>query len=79
MSREDRMLVEGMLSEDHVQVLVCTATLALGFNLPAHTVVIKDPQIYNPEKGHWVDLSCQDVLQTFELGEGVIITNHQEL
>ncbi|XP_006459586.1 hypothetical protein AGABI2DRAFT_177468 [Agaricus bisporus var. bisporus H97] len=50
-----------------------------GFSLPAHAIIIKDTQIYNPEKGHWVELSCQDVLQTFEPGKGVTITKHQEL
>lgn len=88
MSREDRTLVEDLFAEGHVQVLLCTATLAWGVNLPAHTVIIKGTQIYNPEKGRWVELSSQDVLQMLgragrpqydTFGEGVIITNHQEL
>ena len=88
MSREDRTLVEDLFAEGHVQVLVCTATLAWGVNLPAHTVIIKGTQIYNPEKGRWVELSSQDVLQMLgragrpqydTFGEGVIITNHGEL
>ena len=88
MSREDRALVEDLFAEGHVQVLVCTATLAWGVNLPAHTVIIKGTQIYNPEKGRWVELSSQDVLQMLgragrpqydTFGEGVIITNHGEL
>ncbi|KAF8132804.1 Sec63 Brl domain-containing protein [Boletus edulis] len=69
-------------------VLVCTATLAWGVNLPAHTVTIKGTQIYNPERGRWVELSSQDVLQMLghagrprydTYGEGIIITNHSEL
>lgn len=88
MSREDRGLVEELFADGSVQVLVCTATLAWGVNLPAHTVVIKGTQIYNPEKGRWVELSSQDVLQMLgragrpqydTYGEGVIITNHSEL
>lgn len=88
MTREDRNMVEDLFAEGHVQVLVCTATLAWGVNLPAHTVIIKGTQIYNPEKGRWVELSSQDVLQMLgragrpqydTFGEGVIITNHQEL
>ncbi|KAF8886795.1 putative RNA helicase [Infundibulicybe gibba] len=63
MSREDRGLVEELFADGSVQVLVCTATLAWGVNLPAHTVIIKGTQIYNPEKGRWVELSSQDVLQ----------------
>ncbi|KAI6134777.1 putative RNA helicase [Pisolithus croceorrhizus] len=88
MTREDRTLVEELFADGAVQVLVCTATLAWGVNLPAHTVVIKGTQIYNPEKGRWVELSPQDVLQMLgragrpqfdTFGEGVIITSHAEL
>ena len=88
MTREDRLLVEELFADGHIQVLVCTATLAWGVNLPAHTVIIKGTQIYNPEKGRWVELSSQDVLQMLgragrpqydTFGEGIIITNHAEL
>ena len=88
MSREDRGIVEELFADRHLQVLVCTATLAWGVNLPAHTVIIKGTQIYNPEKGRWVELSSQDVLQMLgragrpqydTFGEGIIITNHAEL
>ena len=88
MTREDRTLVEDLFTAGHIQVLVCTATLAWGVNLPAHTVIIKGTQIYNPEKGRWVELSPQDMLQMLgragrpqydTTGEGIIITNHSEL
>ncbi|EDR01243.1 uncharacterized protein LACBIDRAFT_240054 [Laccaria bicolor S238N-H82] len=88
MSREDRGLVEELFADGSIQVLVCTATLAWGVNLPAHTVIIKGTQIYNPEKGRWVELSSQDVLQMLgragrpqydTFGEGIIITNHSEM
>lgn len=45
MSRADRTLVEDLFSDGHVQVLVSTATLAWGVNLPAHTVIIKGTQV----------------------------------
>ena len=32
-------------------------------NLPAHTVVIKGTQVYDPSKGGHVELSPQDVMQ----------------
>ena len=88
MSRADRTLVEELFGDGHVQVLVSTATLAWGVNLPAHTVIIKGTQIYNPEKGGWDELSFQDVMQMMgragrpqfdTFGEGIIITQHSEL
>ena len=63
MTRVDRTLVEDLFADRHVQVLVSTATLAWGVNLPAHTVIIKGTQIYNPEKGRWVELGALDVMQ----------------
>ena len=63
MSRADRTLVEELFADGHVQVLVSTATLAWGVNLPAHAVVIKGTQVYNPEKGRWTELSPLDVMQ----------------
>ncbi|KAJ3095037.1 DEIH-box ATPase [Phlyctochytrium planicorne] len=88
MVRTDRTLVEDLFAEGHIQVLVSTATLAWGVNLPAHTVIIKGTQIYSPEKGRWTELSPQDVLQMLgragrpqfdTFGEGIIITTHTEL
>ncbi|CAL5340886.1 unnamed protein product [Camellia sinensis] len=88
MARADRQLIEDLFADGHVQVLVSTATLAWGVNLPAHTVIIKGTQIYNPEKGAWTELSPLDVMQMLgragrpqynSCGEGIIITGHSEL
>jgi len=88
MTRSDRTAVEDLFNDGTVQVLVCTATLAWGVNLPAHTVIIKGTTVYSPEKGSWVELSPQDVLQMLgragrpqfdTYGEGIIITTHAEL
>ncbi|XXG57569.1 hypothetical protein AAC387_Pa04g0019 [Persea americana] len=88
MARVDRDLVEELFADGHIQVLVCTATLAWGVNLPAHTVIIKGTQIYNPEKGAWTELSPLDVMQMLgragrpqydSYGEGIILTGHGEL
>lgn len=88
MSRVDRALVEDLFADRHIQVLVSTATLAWGVNLPAHTVIIKGTQVYSPEKGRWVELGALDVLQMFgragrpqydTKGQGVLITSHSEL
>eukprot|EP00124_Ichthyophonus_hoferi_P001685 Ihof_evm4s95 gene=Ihof_evmTU4s95 len=88
MTRSDRTLVEDLFADKHIQVLISTSTLAWGVNLPAHVVIIKGTQIYNPEKGRWVELSHLDVLQMFgragrpqfdSVGEAILITSHQEL
>ncbi|KAK1284246.1 hypothetical protein QJS10_CPB21g01301 [Acorus calamus] len=88
MARVDRTLVEELFADGHVQVLVSTATLAWGVNLPAHTVIIKGTQVYNPEKGAWTELSPLDVMQMLgragrpqydSYGEGIILTGHSEL
>ena len=88
MTRVDRTLVEDLFADGHVQVLVSTATLAWGVNLPAHTVIIKGTQIYNPEKGRWVEISPQDIMQMLgragrpqfdNSGEGIIITTQNEV
>lgn len=88
MKRVERTLVEDLFAAGHIQVLVSTATLAWGVNLPAHTVIIKGTQVYSPEKGRWVELSHLDVLQMIgragrpqfdTLGEGILITSHHEL
>uniref|UniRef100_A0A803P6U2 RNA helicase n=1 Tax=Cannabis sativa TaxID=3483 RepID=A0A803P6U2_CANSA len=88
LNRADRQLVEDLFADGHIQVLVSTATLAWGVNLPAHTVIIKGTQIYNPEKGAWTELSPLDVMQMLgragrpqydSYGEGIIITGHSEL
>ncbi|KAK6033881.1 DEAD/DEAH box helicase [Cooperia oncophora] len=85
MNRLDRTLVEDLFADKHIQVLFSTATLAWGVNLPAHTVIIKGTQIYNPEKGRWTELGALDVMQMLgragrpqydSKGKGILITNH---
>ncbi|XP_008486382.2 activating signal cointegrator 1 complex subunit 3-like, partial [Diaphorina citri] len=39
--RSDRDFVEKAFGSGDIKVLVCTATLAWGVNLPAHAVIIK--------------------------------------
>jgi pre-mRNA-splicing helicase BRR2 len=88
LSLADRDSVQALFADGSIQVLVCTATLAWGVNLPAHTVIIKGTQVYSPEKGSWVELSPQDVLQMLgragrpqydTFGEGIIITTQTEI
>lgn len=88
MNVADRTSVADLFAEGSIRVLVCTATLAWGVNLPAHTVIIKGTAVYSPEKGSWVELSPQDVLQMLgragrpqydSYGEGIIITSQSEI
>lgn len=88
MLRQDRTLVENLFSRGYIKVLVCTATLAWGVNLPAHAVIIKGTQIYDAKRGTLVDLGILDVMQIFgragrpqfdKYGEGIIITTHEKL
>ena len=50
MSREDHGLVKEPFADGSIQVIVCTATLAWGVNLPAHTVIISYSNL-QPRKG----------------------------
>lgn len=56
MLRSDRSLVERLFADGLLKVLCTTATLAWGVNLPAHTVIIKGTQLYNPQQGSFVQL-----------------------
>ncbi|ODV96691.1 hypothetical protein PACTADRAFT_48513 [Pachysolen tannophilus NRRL Y-2460] len=88
LNRSDRSLSEDLFAAGYIQVLVSTSTLAWGVNLPAHTVIIKGTNVYSPEKGTWVELSAQDILQMLgragrprydKSGEGIIITSQDEI
>jgi len=88
MLRPDRRLTEQMFADGAIRVLCCTATLAWGINLPAHTVVIKGTDVYMPEKGKNVDLSILDVQQIFgragrpqfdTSGDATLITSHDAM
>lgn len=59
MLRSDRNLMESVFSRGHVKVLVCTATLAWGVNLPAHAVIIKVIIYSDLCRSSGVFLGCQ--------------------
>jgi activating signal cointegrator complex subunit 3 len=88
MLRADRTLTEKLFSDGMIKVLVCTATLAWGVNLPAHTVIIKGTQVYSSEKGQFVDIGMLDVMQIFgragrpqfdTSGEAIMLTSYERL
>ncbi|KMQ96180.1 activating signal cointegrator 1 complex subunit 3 [Lasius niger] len=86
--RSDRNLIEKYFADGLIKVLVCTATLAWGVNLPAHAVIIRGTEIYDSKHGSFVDLGILDVLQIFgragrpqfdTSGHAVIITSYNKL
>ncbi|AET39778.1 RNA helicase Ecym_4766 [Eremothecium cymbalariae DBVPG len=89
MSRSDRNLTEKMFKQGAINVLICTATLAWGVNLPADIVIIKGTQVYDSKKGGFTDLGISDVIQIFGRagrpgfgtahGTGILCTNSDRL
>lgn len=81
LARDARARAERLFAAGGLRVLVCTATLAWGVNLPAHTVVVRGTAVY--AGGAWTELAAQDVLQMLGRagrpqydvsGEGVVLT-----
>ena len=62
--RKDRNVIEKLFLDGYLRVLVTTATLAWGVNLPAYAVIIKGTDIYDPKAGT-TNLSVLDVQQIF--------------
>ncbi len=94
MHQSDKKLIEEYFNNGYLKIIISTATLAWGINLPANTVIVKGTQIYNPEKGSWCELNFLDIIQMmgragrvgyFDMnkkdnyGEGIIITTYNEL
>eukprot|EP00834_Sanchytrium_tribonematis_P000085 NODE_3_length_80033_cov_0.932970.p1 type:complete len:1374 gc:universal NODE_3_length_80033_cov_0.932970:33967-29846(-) len=82
--RSDRNNVEKWFLKGYCRLLVCTATLAWGVNLPSSVVVIHGTSIYDPSKSDFIDLSILDVNQIFgragrpqfeNKGYGILVTS----
>ena len=63
LTSSDRDTVEKMFLTGDIQVLVATATLAWGVNLPAHLVIIKGTEFFDGKTHRYVDYPVTDVLQ----------------
>lgn len=45
----DRNLVENLFRNRQIKLMLCTSTLAMGVNLPAHLVIIKSTEASPPQ------------------------------
>jgi activating signal cointegrator complex subunit 3 len=63
LSSHDRDIVEKMFLGGEIRVLVATATLAWGVNLPAHLVIVKGTEYFDGKSSRYVDYPLTDVLQ----------------
>ncbi|KIY42928.1 P-loop containing nucleoside triphosphate hydrolase protein [Fistulina hepatica ATCC 64428] len=58
---DDRRMIEDLFLKKHLRVVVATSTLAVGVNLPAHTVVVKGVHIFQNNSS--VEYSDLDLIQ----------------
>lgn len=65
LSRRSRDTIEEMYRKGDILVLVSTATLAWGVNLPGKTVIIKGSEVYRAELSSWMPLGQTDIMQMF--------------
>jgi len=63
LSSNDREIVEKMFLQGEIRVLIATATLAWGVNLPAHLVIVKGTEYFDAKSSRYVDYPITDVLQ----------------
>ena len=63
LSNADRALVETLFQSGQIQILVATSTVGVGVNLPAHLVVIKGTEFFDPKTKKYKDMPTTDVLQ----------------
>ena len=84
LDQNDRALVERLFLEGHLSVICCTSTLAVGINLPAHLVIIKNTATWsNGGPKEYVDLEVMQMLgragrpQFDDTGVAVIMTRRE--
>lgn len=61
LSSRDRDVVERMYLSGDIKVLIATATLAWGVNLPAHLVIVKGTEYFDGKSSRYVDYPLTDV------------------
>ncbi|PAV79673.1 hypothetical protein WR25_24921 [Diploscapter pachys] len=55
LSAHERAVVEQLFLEKKIQILIATATLAWGINMPAHLVIVKGTEYYDGKTCSYVD------------------------
>ena len=63
LTENDRNIVENLFVNNSILILVTTSTLAWGVNFPAHLVIIKGTEFYDPKLKKYVDFPITDILQ----------------
>ncbi|EJW74524.1 hypothetical protein WUBG_14567 [Wuchereria bancrofti] len=63
LQQHERSIVERLFVEKKIQVMVATATLAWGINMPAHLVIVKGTEYYDGKTHKYIDFPVTDVLQ----------------
>lgn len=63
LSSKDRDVVERLYLAGDIRVVVATATLAWGVNLPARLVIVKGTEYFDGKTSRYVDYPLTDVLQ----------------
>uniref|UniRef100_A0A915CIG8 U5 small nuclear ribonucleoprotein 200 kDa helicase n=2 Tax=Parascaris univalens TaxID=6257 RepID=A0A915CIG8_PARUN len=63
LQQHERSLVEQLFVDRKIQVLIATATLAWGINMPAHLVIVKGTEYYDGKTHKYVNFPVTDVLQ----------------
>lgn len=63
LGKDDKGLVEALFARVRIRVLVSTATLAWGVNLPARLVVVKGTEFYDAPTEKYVPYPITDILQ----------------
>lgn len=58
----DRSLVENLYLEGELNVICCTSTLAVGVNLPAYLVILKNTVTWSDGVKEYVDLEVMQML-----------------
>ncbi|KAG7170027.1 Activating signal cointegrator 1 complex subunit 3-like 2 [Homarus americanus] len=75
---KDRRVVEELFTNQKIQILITTATLAWGVNFPAHLVVVKGTEYFDGKTKRYVDFPITDHINA-EIVAGTINSKQEAL